>query len=52
MSREEVRETIRDARTQIGVIAFSGTKAGEEKRAELEARIGYLEELLRGMGEA
>lgn len=42
MTVEERKATIRDAEQQMAHVAFSGTKAGEEKRAELQARIDYL----------
>jgi len=45
MTSEERKAAIADAERQIGHIAASGTKAGEEKRAELQERIDHLAEL-------
>lgn len=45
MSPEERRLTILDAQRQMDYIAFSSTKAGEEKREELQQRIDFLKSL-------
>jgi hypothetical protein len=47
MTAEERKACIADAERQMGHIAFSQTPAGEEKRAELQARIDHLMELNR-----
>lgn len=47
MTAEERKAAISDFERQLGTIAFSTTAAGEEKRAELQARIDHLTDLNR-----
>ncbi len=45
MSVAELNGVIADAERQMGLIMMSQTKAGDEKRAELQARIDYCTKL-------
>ena len=47
MNAEERKACIADAERQMSVVAFSQTAAGEDKRAELQARIDHLTDLNR-----
>lgn len=45
MSKEERKEVIRDAHRQMDYIAMAATKAADDKRDELQARIDFCEAL-------
>lgn len=47
MSRLELLENLHSQKQQLGYIACSSTRAADEKRAELDARIEYIEARLR-----
>lgn len=47
MTRGELEDVVRDARRQMDYIALAETQSAVDKRAELQARIDYVQGLLR-----